>query len=58
MTASTFQIYFTDMKCALELLDQCGTTQKMSTGSGEIDSLIDGIQESFFIYFIAAMKIV
>jgi hypothetical protein len=47
---STFQTYFSDMKCALDLLDQLGT-QKMSTGSGEIDSLIDGIQESSFYLF-------
>jgi RecA/RadA recombinase len=47
-----FQTYFTDMKCALDLLDQCGTLQKMSTGSAEIDSLIDGIQEgSFYLFY-------
>jgi RecA/RadA recombinase len=40
------------MKCALDLLDQCGTTQKMSTGSAEIDSLIDGIQAgSFYLFY-------
>ena len=49
--ASTFQTYFTDMKCALDLLDQYGTLQKMSTGSAEIDSLIDGIQENSFYLF-------
>jgi RecA/RadA recombinase len=38
------------MRCALDLLDQCGA-QKMSTGSAEIDSLIDGIQESSFYLF-------
>ena len=46
-----FQTYFTEMKCALDLLDQCGTLQKMSTGSAEIDSLIDGVQESSFYLF-------
>jgi hypothetical protein len=46
-----FQTYITDMKCALDLLDQCGTLQKMSSGSAEIDSLIDGIQESSFYLF-------
>jgi RecA/RadA recombinase len=52
MTASMFQTYLTDMKCALDLLDQCGTTQKMSTGSAEIDSLIDGIQAgSFYLFY-------
>src|SRR5919106_6681530 len=39
------------MKCALDLLDQSGTLQKMSTGLAEIDSLIDGIQESSFYLF-------
>jgi hypothetical protein len=51
MTASVFQTYFTGMKCALDLLDQHGALQKMSTGSAEIDSLIDGIQESSFYLF-------
>ena len=51
MMTSTFQTYFTDMKCALDLLDQHGTLQKMSTGSAEIDSLIDGIQENSFYLF-------
>ena len=39
------------MKCALDLLNQSGTMQKMSTGSAEIDSLIDGIQENSFYLF-------
>jgi RecA/RadA recombinase len=52
MPSSMFQAYITDMKCALDLLDQCGTTQKMSTGSAEIDSLIDGIQAgSFYLFY-------
>ena len=51
MTASVFQTYFTGMKCALDLLDQHGALQKMSTGSAEIDSLIDGVQESSFYLF-------
>jgi RecA/RadA recombinase len=46
-SASKFMTYFNDMKCALDLLDRLDT-QKMSTGSAEIDSLIDGIQESSF----------
>lgn len=50
MCASMFQTYISDMKCALDLLDQCGT-QKISSGSVEIDSLIDGIQESSFYLF-------
>jgi hypothetical protein len=51
MSASTFQTYFSEMKCALDLLDQYGALQKMSTGSAEINSLIDGIQESSFYLF-------
>src|SRR5918994_5626698 len=48
---SMVQTYISEMKCALDLLDQFGTIQKMSTGSAEIDSLIDGIQESSFYLF-------
>jgi hypothetical protein len=49
---STFQTYFSDMKCALDLLDQFGTLNKMSTGSAEIDSLIDSVQEgSFYLFY-------
>ena len=51
MPASTFQSYITDMKCALDLLDRYGTLQKMSSGSAEIDSLIDGVQENSFYLF-------
>jgi hypothetical protein len=50
-SASMSQKYFSEMKCALDLLDQFGTLQKMSSGSAEIDSLIDGIQESSFYLF-------
>ncbi len=46
-----FQTYITDMKCALDLLDPQSTLKKMSTGSAEIDSLIDGIQENSFYLF-------
>jgi RecA/RadA recombinase len=46
-----FQRYITDLRCALDLLTQYDTLQKMSTGSAEIDSLIDGIQESSFYLF-------
>jgi hypothetical protein len=50
--ANTFLAYFSDMKCALDLLNQYYTTQKMSTGSAEIDSLIDGVQEgSFYLFY-------
>ena len=52
LPASKFQTYFTDMRCALDLLDQYGTLEKMSTGSAEIDSLIDGVQEgSFYLFY-------
>ena len=51
MNASMFQTYITDMKCALDLLDQQGILQKMSSGSAEIDSLIDGVQENSFYLF-------
>ena len=52
LPASTFQTYFSDMKCALNLLNQSSTLQKMSTGSAEIDSLIDGVQEgSFYLFY-------
>lgn len=53
--ASTFQSYFTDMKCALDLLDQNHAVQKMSTGSAEIDSLIE-FRRIYFICSIAAVK--
>ena len=56
MPASMFQTYFTDMKCALDLLDQQDTLQKMSTGSAEIDSLIDGIQENSFYLFYSSRE--
>ena len=51
LPTSIFQTYLTNMRCALDLLNQYGTLQKMSTGSAEIDSLIDGIQESSFYLF-------
>jgi Rad51 len=52
LSASTFQTYVSEMKCALDLLDQYGTLQKMSSGSAEIDSLIDGVQEgSFYLFY-------
>jgi RecA/RadA recombinase len=56
MPTSMFQTYLTDMKCALDLFDQYGTAQKMSTGSAEIDSLVDGIQESFFYLFYSSYE--
>src|SRR5919106_1963985 len=50
-SSSMTQTYISEMKCALDLLDQFGTIQKMSTGSSEIDSLIDGIQAGLFYLF-------
>ncbi len=47
-----FQTYFSEMKCALDLLNNSSHLQKMSTGSAEIDSLIDGVQErSFYLFY-------
>src|SRR5919106_656675 len=50
--SSLSQTYISEMKCALDLLDQYSALQKMSTGSSEIDSLIDGIQAgSFYLFY-------
>jgi Rad51 len=51
LPTSAFQTYFSEMKCALDLLDQQNTIQKMSSGCAEIDGLIDGLQESLFYLF-------
>jgi len=41
-----------EMKSALEHYSTQGNSLKMSTGSGELDSLIDGIQEgSFYLFY-------
>src|SRR5918996_91492 len=51
-SSSTSVTYISEMKCALDLLDQYSALQKMSTGSSEIDSLIDGIQAgSFYLFY-------
>ena len=39
------------MKSALEHFSTQGNCLKMTTGSGELDSLIDGIQEGLFYLF-------
>src|SRR6476620_12686499 len=39
------------MKSALEHYSTQGNCLKMTTGSGELDSLIDGIQEGLFYLF-------
>ena len=48
---SQSEVYFSAMKCALDLLDQQSTIHKMSSGSAEIDGLVDGLQESLFYLF-------
>jgi hypothetical protein len=40
-----------EMRSALDLLSQYESIEKMSTGSAEIDWLIDGMQESLFYLF-------
>jgi hypothetical protein len=45
------QISLFEMQSALDLLSEHASVQKMSTGSAEIDWLIDGIQESLFYLF-------
>ena len=40
-----------EMKSALEHFSSQGNCLKMTTGSGELDSLIDGIQEGLFYLF-------
>lgn len=55
MTQSTnsnsSQVYFSAMKCALDLLNQQNTKRKMSSGCVEIDGLIDGLEEGLFYLF-------
>jgi hypothetical protein len=45
------QAYSFEMQSALDLLSQHDNIEKMSTGSAEIDWLIDGMQESLFYLF-------
>jgi RecA/RadA recombinase len=42
---------FFEMQSALEHYNEHRTTLKMTTGSGDLDSLIDGIQEGMFYLF-------
>ena len=37
-----------EMKSALEHYSNQGNCLKMTTGSGELDSLVDGVQEGLF----------
>lgn len=48
---SQSEVYFSAMKCALDLLNQQNTIQKMSSGSTEMDGLVDGLQEGLFYLF-------
>lgn len=54
-SANTSQVYFSAMKCALDLLEQQNTIQKMSSGCIEIDGLIDGLQEGMFYLFYSTL---
>ena len=47
----TFMYPRLEMKSALEHFSSQGNCLKMTTGSGELDSLIDGIQEGLFYLF-------
>jgi hypothetical protein len=51
LTSTSRQAFHFEMQSAAHLLDQHGNTSKMSTGSAELDSLIDGIQEGLFYLF-------
>jgi hypothetical protein len=51
LTPSSGQTFNFEMQSALHLLNQHGTIQKMSSGSAELDSLIDGMQEGLFYLF-------
>jgi hypothetical protein len=50
------QICSFEMQSALDLLSQHESIQKMSTGSAEIDWLIDGVQESLFYLFYSTLE--
>jgi hypothetical protein len=51
-TSTSRQAFHFEMQCGLHLLDRHGNVQKMSTGSAELDSLIDGMQEgSFYLFY-------
>jgi hypothetical protein len=49
--SNSSQVYFSAMKCALDLLNQQNTKRKMSSGCIEIDGLIDGLEEGLFYLF-------
>ena len=52
LTSTPRQGYNFEMQSGLQLLDRHGSVQKMSTGSAELDSLLDGIQEgSFYLFY-------
>jgi Rad51 len=52
LTSTPRRAYDFRMQSGLHLLSQHGNVQKMSTGSAELDSLLDGIQEgSFYLFY-------
>ena len=52
LTSTPRHAYDFQMQSGLHLLSQHGNVQKMSTGSAELDSLLDGIQEgSFYLFY-------
>jgi hypothetical protein len=55
-TSTSRQAFHFEMQCGLHLLDRHGNVQKMSTGSAELDSLIDGMQEGSFYLFYSTLE--
>jgi hypothetical protein len=51
LTSASRQAYNFEMQSGLHLLSQHGNIHKMSAGSAELDSLMDGIQEGLFYLF-------
>jgi hypothetical protein len=52
LISTSRQAFHFEMQSAAHLLSQHGNTSKMSTGSAELDSLIDGMQEgSFYLFY-------
>jgi Rad51 len=51
LTPSPSRAFGFEMQSALQLLNWQGTIQKMSSGSSELDSLIDGMEEGLFYLF-------
>jgi hypothetical protein len=51
LTSTSRQAFHFEMQSGLHLLGQHGNVHKMSTGSAELDSLIDGMQQGLFYLF-------